>query len=453
MAAAAYLAGPLTALVFLILETRNDYVRFHAYQSALLTTPLLVLLLLFNLLLPLPAFLRTLFIVASVGATLYAAFRAWRDAQDGLERYWLPYIGPIAERWVIPLPQKRHFTLPALPILLLLLATGFLLHPLFFPPPPPTPAGKYTSSPFLVKPSDFIDPPPPDRPSYLPAPLEPKKKGMLVPDAVHYVYGLKPVPQGQHGEELPYYAYLAMRSALINLKPKAIYFHYEHLPTGPWWDLIRPHLTLIKTQVPESIYGRPLKHFAHKADVLRLLAMKYSGGIYLDIDIYVYVVSRYRGKRNNRADGSSALDRLTICCTTPQHWVWKRPPTLDDRLSIPKVFVTQSSYPSPTLHSSIGGSPLMKLLTGVSGLITVSSSHGQVHNQPRPQGITNTLRFSSNSHVNTPQKSKCFPNEHSSGQCGTATRSKRRTRRANTTLERPGSMRKYSNPPPPRDID
>ncbi|KIR38192.1 hypothetical protein I307_02481 [Cryptococcus deuterogattii 99/473] len=191
---------------------------------------------------------------------------------------------------VIPLPQKRHLTLPTLPILLLLLGTGFLLHSLFFSPPVPAslaPAGKYTSSPFLVKPSDFIDPPPPDRPSYIPEPVEPKKKGMLVPDAVHYVYGLKPVPEGQRGEELPYYAYLAMRSALINLSPKVIYFHYEHLPTGPWWDLIRPHLTLIKTQVPESIYGRPLKHFAHKADVLRLLAMKYSGGIYLDIDIYV----------------------------------------------------------------------------------------------------------------------------------------------------------------------
>ncbi|KNX49801.2 hypothetical protein CNBG_9579 [Cryptococcus deuterogattii R265] len=190
---------------------------------------------------------------------------------------------------VIPSP-KRHLTLPTLPILLLLLGTGFLLHSLFFSPSVPAslaPAGKYTSSPFLVKPSDFIGPPPPDRPSYIPEPVEPKKKGMLVPDAVHYVYGLKPVPEGQRGEELPYYAYLAMRSALINLSPKVIYFHYEHLPTGPWWDLIRPHLTLIKTQVPESIYGRPLKHFAHKADVLRLLAMKYSGGIYLDIDIYV----------------------------------------------------------------------------------------------------------------------------------------------------------------------
>ncbi|WVQ89632.1 hypothetical protein IAS59_003394 [Cryptococcus gattii] len=100
MAAAAYLGGPVTALLFLILETRNDYVRFHAYQSALLTTPLLVVLLLFNLLIPLPAFLRTLFIVVSVGGTLYAAFRAWKDAQEGLERFWLPYIGPVAERWV-----------------------------------------------------------------------------------------------------------------------------------------------------------------------------------------------------------------------------------------------------------------------------------------------------------------------------------------------------------------
>lgn len=106
------------ALLFLILETRNDYVRFHgklslsspnvyacsdrsaAYQSALLTTPLLVLLLLFNLLIPLPAFLRTFFIVVSVGGILYAAFRAWKDAQEGLERFWLPYIGPVAERWV-----------------------------------------------------------------------------------------------------------------------------------------------------------------------------------------------------------------------------------------------------------------------------------------------------------------------------------------------------------------
>lgn len=113
--------------------------------------------------------------------------------------------------------------------------------------------------------------------------------------------------------------------------------HYEHLPTGPWWDLIRPHLTLIKTQVPDSIYGRPLKHFAHKADVLRLLAMKYSGGIYLDIDIYVY--ESFSSGCWTSLIKILARNRLTICCTTLQRWVWKRPLTLGGLLSIPKVFV------------------------------------------------------------------------------------------------------------------
>lgn len=57
-------------------------------------------MLLTNLLLPFPTFLRTLIVIAGVGVTLYAAFRAWKDAQEGLSRYWLPFIGPIAERWV-----------------------------------------------------------------------------------------------------------------------------------------------------------------------------------------------------------------------------------------------------------------------------------------------------------------------------------------------------------------
>lgn len=63
--------------------------------------------------------------------------------------------------------------------------------------------------------------------------------------------------------------------------------HYKHLPTGPWWDLIRPHLTLIETDVPEEVFGRKVVHYAHKADLLRLWAMKRTGGIYLDIDMFV----------------------------------------------------------------------------------------------------------------------------------------------------------------------
>jgi hypothetical protein len=59
--------------------------------------------------------------------------------------------------------------------------------------------------------------------SEMPAPLAPKQAGMRIPNAVHYVYGLKPPEEGQTGPELPYYAYLGMRSALLNLKPEKIY--------------------------------------------------------------------------------------------------------------------------------------------------------------------------------------------------------------------------------------
>ena len=71
-----------------------------AYQSALLTSPLLAIILLFNLLIPFPHILRVLILLASIGVTIYTAFRAWKDAQEGLSRFWLPYIGEIAERWV-----------------------------------------------------------------------------------------------------------------------------------------------------------------------------------------------------------------------------------------------------------------------------------------------------------------------------------------------------------------
>jgi hypothetical protein len=61
------------------------------------------------------------------------------------------------------------------------------------------------------------------RPEYIPAPVSPKSKGMIVPNAVHYVYGLKPVKEGAQPEELPFYAYLAIRSAMINIKPEKIF--------------------------------------------------------------------------------------------------------------------------------------------------------------------------------------------------------------------------------------
>ncbi|KAG9058339.1 hypothetical protein FS842_010065 [Serendipita sp. 407] len=99
-AAFAYLFGPVSALALLILETNNDYVRFHAYQSALLTLPLL-LLRLFALFLGFWSFLQMLLTLALIGCCLGMAFQAYRDAHSGgLARFRLPYIGELADRWV-----------------------------------------------------------------------------------------------------------------------------------------------------------------------------------------------------------------------------------------------------------------------------------------------------------------------------------------------------------------
>lgn len=79
-------------------------------------------------------------------------------------------------------------------------------------------------SKFTILTRELLPPPsPPPRPAYLPPPLKPKKKGMVVPNSLHYIYGLKPLPEGNKGEELPYYAYLAIRSAQIHLQPQRTY--------------------------------------------------------------------------------------------------------------------------------------------------------------------------------------------------------------------------------------
>ncbi|KAL7413929.1 hypothetical protein BDY24DRAFT_386906 [Mrakia frigida] len=109
-----------------------------------------------------------------------------------------------------------------------------------------------------------------------------------IPNIVHFVYGYKDPGEGDiEGELMPYYAYLAVRSALVNIKPEEVIFHHLHEPRGPFWDLLKPHLTLVKTPAPTEIYGRKLNHFAHKSDVIRLQALSERGGIYLDIDMFV----------------------------------------------------------------------------------------------------------------------------------------------------------------------
>ncbi|RSH82224.1 hypothetical protein EHS25_005934 [Saitozyma podzolica] len=139
-------------------------------------------------------------------------------------------------------------------------------------------------------------PPPPDSLippiSSLPKPQEP------IPNIVHYVYGLAPGPQ----PDFPYFAYLSMRSAMMTLKPERVMFHCLTEPHGYWWDRVmnwegwsdenglkRGMVEVVPARDVTHIgkENRPVVHYAHKADVIRLEVLLEHGGIYLDIDTFV----------------------------------------------------------------------------------------------------------------------------------------------------------------------
>ena len=47
-------------------------------------------------------------------------------------------------------------------------------------------------------------------------------------------------------------------------------------------------VTVEKIAAPREIFGNPLLHGAHRADVVRLTKLLGSGGIYLDADVFVH---------------------------------------------------------------------------------------------------------------------------------------------------------------------
>jgi glycosyltransferase involved in cell wall biosynthesis len=105
-----------------------------------------------------------------------------------------------------------------------------------------------------------------------------------IPNIIHYIFGLK-----KQIQEFSFVYYLSILSNFLINKPFIIYFHYQHLPYGYWWEKAKKYIKLnfINT---ENIYwnNKKIIKYAHKADKIRLeLLLKY-GGIYMDIDTITY---------------------------------------------------------------------------------------------------------------------------------------------------------------------
>jgi glycosyltransferase involved in cell wall biosynthesis len=109
----------------------------------------------------------------------------------------------------------------------------------------------------------------------------------MIPRVAHFVFGLT-----EQDEPLHPVHFMAVESCRRILEPVAIYFHYKHLPFGPYWDRLRPHLTLVEVDLVDEVLAAdysgglvPEKYrYAHHADFVRLDALIEHGGVYADMD-------------------------------------------------------------------------------------------------------------------------------------------------------------------------
>jgi hypothetical protein len=120
---------------------------------------------------------------------------------------------------------------------------------------------------------------------------------VAIPNIVHFVWGLKPEPEPFHLVH-----YLCIESCRRIQEPDRIIVHCRHRPSGPYWQLLEPHVTLAPAElVPEVTAATyddrlvpPSFRYAHHADFVRLDALIETGGIYADID--TLFVHRFPGE-------------------------------------------------------------------------------------------------------------------------------------------------------------
>jgi hypothetical protein len=105
----------------------------------------------------------------------------------------------------------------------------------------------------------------------------------MIPKILHFCFGLSR-KRGEFG--LAHYA--CVKSAIERIKPKHAFFYFEYRPRGPFWDLTSKMVDCKQITAPRSVFGNPLLHYAHRADVFRLQQLIEVGGIYLDCDVFIH---------------------------------------------------------------------------------------------------------------------------------------------------------------------
>ena len=100
---------------------------------------------------------------------------------------------------------------------------------------------------------------------------------------IHYIFGLE---NDFGGKPWIYLHHLSVKSAKIINPDYKIHFWFTYPPKGKWWEKSMKYIDFFhKIKPPESIYNKPFYHYAHKAYIIRLMALKKYGGVYIDSDV------------------------------------------------------------------------------------------------------------------------------------------------------------------------
>lgn len=104
----------------------------------------------------------------------------------------------------------------------------------------------------------------------------------MIPNTIHFVFGLD---ENFGGKPFSFIHFLAVYCAWKVNRPDRILFHYHHEPDTFWWREAKKYVQLHQVEIPREVFGHPITHFAHKADVIRLQQLRQHGGVYLDLDV------------------------------------------------------------------------------------------------------------------------------------------------------------------------
>ena len=106
-----------------------------------------------------------------------------------------------------------------------------------------------------------------------------------IPNIVHFVFGM-----GDQRADFHYAYFLNVVATALVLRPKKIFMHYATEPSGKWWKEIQPMLHLEKYNLEDTkhVFGIYLRHYAHRADIVRLDAVR---NLIFDTIKYLYTLN------------------------------------------------------------------------------------------------------------------------------------------------------------------